>query len=107
MADYRRTLRPSSRKVAIASGEKTYIPQNTVSEPVTEFVQMCRHSITGRGVVYQGLSPFSAQEPSELRGKLVRMDGMVYRIVGVECRPVRSGIRAGNPVGLLLDPVLS
>lgn len=71
-------------------------------EDVTDFVTDGRLHAIGRGVVLTGNSPF--EDGPVPVGRLIRVNGRVWRITGVERFAILRPLRKGDPVGFVVKP---
>lgn len=61
--------------------------------------------VIGKGTVFTGPYPFECA-PDLVRGRHIGVDGVVYRISGVEHRLIPGAPKKGDMVGLLVEPII-
>lgn len=70
---------------------------------VIDFDEEGSSEISGRGTVFYGRCPHDLTSTADLNGRMVRINGEIYAIKGVEWWAIVRPPRAGEIIGLLVD----
>jgi hypothetical protein len=77
-----------------------------MNDDVIEFAAEDRYEIAGRGTAFAGPAPFEMRrDKPEINGRIVRIKGVLYRVVGGERKMPNTRIAAGEDIGLLVRPL--